>query len=193
MFAKHAGHIIMTSSSKWFGKYFSDLHPLLQQLHLNGGVLSGSVEIKFGRGLAHFIGHRIAKKLNIPTEDGKHTLQVTIEHVNDELHWSRCFNSTSTLKSIFIPRGEKSNGYWVEHTGAMKLYLTVNIKDQGWYWQPIGVKIKGISIPMWLFPKTKAYKYIDSGKYRFYVSFSLFMLGTVLSYSGFLSPEVHEK
>jgi hypothetical protein len=152
----------MTSSSIWFGRYFSELHPLLQQLHLHGGMLSGDVEIKFGQGLARFVGNRIAKKLDIPTEEGTHLLQVSINHVNDELHWSRCFNETKTLKSIFIPIGEKPTGYWVEHTGAMELHLTVNIINQGWYWQPIGVKLKGIPLPMWLFPKTKAYKYIES-------------------------------
>ena len=181
----------MTSSSLWFGKYFSELHPLLQKLHLDGGTLSGEIDIKYGRGLAHFVGNRLAKKLDIPVKGGKHSLQVTIEHINNELHWSRCFNNANTLKSIFTPIGIKPEGYWVEQTGALKLYLTVNIKEQGWYWQTTMAKFRGIPLPMWLFPRTKAYKYIEEGKYRFHVSFSLILLGTVLSYSGLLSPKIN--
>lgn len=178
----------MTSSSQWFGQSFSELHPLLQQLHMKGGTLAGDIEIQFGQGLAGVIGKRIAKKLDIPTQAGRHSLQVSIAHVNNELHWSRCFNHTKTLTSVFIPIGEKAEGYWIERTGAVELHLTVDIINAGWYWKPIAMKLKGIPLPMWLAPKTKAYKYIESGKYRFHVSFSLLMVGTVLSYSGLLSP-----
>lgn len=179
----------MTSTSKWFGKSFAKLHPLLQELHLKGGLLMGDVNITFGKGLAGFIGRKIAKKLDIPTKEGIHSLQVKINNIDNELHWSRRFNEKKTLNSIFIPVNNKRKGYWIEKTGAIQLYLTVDIKNQGWYWKPIKVNVKGIPFPMWLFPKTKAYKYIESGKYRFYVGFSFFMLGTILSYSGLLKPK----
>jgi hypothetical protein len=46
---------------------------------------------------------------------------------------------------------------------------------------------------MWLAPKMQAYKCIEAGKYRFYVGFSFFMLGTIFSYSGLLSAETERK
>ncbi len=42
----------MTSAKKWFGEYFTALHPLIQELHTHGGSLTGDVKIKFGSGLA---------------------------------------------------------------------------------------------------------------------------------------------
>ncbi len=143
--------------------------------------------------LAGLLGKRLAKKLDIPTTEGTHSLRVVIKHIDNKLHWSRCFDNTKILNSIFIPVGNKSNGHWEEQTGAIQLYLKVNIKNQGWYWKPIKIKIKGVPFPMWLLPKTNAYKYIESGKYKFHVGFSLFTLGTILSYSGLLTPNIEGK
>ena len=181
----------MTPAKKWFGKHFKELHPLIQELHTHGGSLTGDVKIKFGSGLAGVLGKRFAKNLGIPTTAGIHSLRVVIKHTDNKLHWSRCFDNTKVFNSKFIPVGNKLNGHWEEKTGAIQLYLTVNIKNQGWYWKPI--KIKGLRVPMWLLPKMKAYKYIESGKYKFYVCFSFFMLGTILSYSGLLAPSMGEK
>jgi hypothetical protein len=183
----------MTPTKKWFGKHFTALHPLIQELHTHGGSLTGDVNIKFGAGVAGLVGKRLAKKLEIPSTEGIHSLKVVIKHTDDKLHWSRCFDNTQVLNSVFTPVRNKSNGYWEEKTGAIELYLKVDIKNQGWYWKPIKTKIKGIPLPMWLLPKTTAYKYIESDKYKFYVGFSFFTLGTFLSYSGLLTPHVKGK
>lgn len=180
----------MTSTSQWFGDTFSELHPLLQQLHLHGGSLTGDVTLQFGKGIAGWLGRRLAKKLTIPTESGVYPFTVIIKHTDKQLHWGRCFNNRHTVTSIFTPVGNKQTGYWIESTGAIQLYLTVNIHHQGWYWQPLKMKLHNIPLPMRLMPKTTAYKYIEAGQYRFHVSFSWWIFGTLLSYSGLLSPEV---
>ena len=41
-------------------------------------------------------------------------------------------------------------------------------------------------MPLWLLPETTAYKCIEGGRYRFCVSISLLLLGTVLSYGRLL-------
>ena len=41
-------------------------------------------------------------------------------------------------------------------------------------------------MPLWLLPETTAYKCIEGGRYRFCVSISLPLLGTVLSYGWLL-------
>ena len=48
----------------WFGDKFSNLHPLLQKLHTEGGRLTGDVEIYYGKGRARVSGGRLAKKMN---------------------------------------------------------------------------------------------------------------------------------
>lgn len=181
----------MSSSlvSDWFGENFFELHPLLQQLHETGGVLSGNVHVKVASGIAGYLGRRIANKLCIPIDQCEQSFSVSITHHPDGLHWDRCFN-TSKISSVFLPKGSIKNGYWLETTGVFKLHLTVDINDGSWYWRCVSIKFKNITMPLCLLPRVNAYKKIDGEKYRFYVGFNLPIFGEVLSYSGLLSPVI---
>lgn len=96
------------------------------------------------------------------------------------------------MKSIFTPVGTIEDGYWAEQTGVLKLHLTVDIKNGGWHWRCLSIRFLGLPLPVWLFPKSKAYKTIEDELYRFYVGFSLPVLGELLSYSGQLDAEFGE-
>lgn len=178
----------MSSSlvSDWFGEKFVELHPRLQELHKSGGVLSGKVNVKIATGIAGYFGKQLAKKFGIPFHSHEQSFSVAITHHLDGLHWDRCFNE-DPMCSIFVPIGTIKNGYWLETTGVFKLHLTVDIKDGGWYWRCVSIKFKNITIPLCLLPRVNAYKKIEHEKYRFYVGFSLPMLGEILSYSGLLN------
>lgn len=125
--------------SDWFGEKFFELHPLLQQLHRTGGVLSGEVKVIRANGIAGYLGHRIANKFAIPIDPCEQSFSVSITHHADGLHWDRSFNN-SQMQSIFLPVGTLKSGYWLETTGNFKLHLTVDIKDDGWYWRCIKIK-----------------------------------------------------
>lgn len=176
---------------KWFGEKFLELHPLLQKLHTKGGKLTGEVKIHYGNGLAGIIGRRLAKKMNLPGE-GAHQLQVDISHSDDGLYWGRCFNNQASVISLFKPVGTIKKGHWVETTGPLTMNLTVDILEGGWYWRCLKVAFMGVPVPIWLIPKATAYKIIDSGEYRFYVQFSLPVLGALVSYQGLLQAEYNE-
>ncbi len=176
--------------SDWFGADFVKLHPLLQQLHKQGGQLAGKVEIARPAGLAGALGKALAGKLGIPTQTGEHDLLVTISHQPDGLCWDRCFNHQSTMHSTFVPTGQLPDGYWLESSGPVQLYLTVDTDQGGWHWRCLKMKVHGLRLPLWLMPKTTAYKTIEGDKYRFYVGFSLPLLGTLLSYSGLLTARI---
>ena len=171
----------------WFGASFTKLDPLIQKIHLHGGVLEGNVRIFTGSGLAGVIGKRLAKKIGVPTEKHIASFKVSINHTKESLLWDRTFNDTE-MKSVFTPHKSFPNGYWTEDSSGIRLKLTVRIKDGGWHWVQQGISVKGIPMPLWLFPKTTAYKTISNGKYLFSVSFSLPLLGKLLSYSGELKP-----
>jgi len=175
-----------TPSSHWFGQRFSELHPLLQALHVNGGTLSGPVTITLGDGLAAIVGRRLGTKLGIPVDGNQHTLQVTLSHRSDGLHWDRCFDGDHWMRSLFEPVGQWPDGHWLETTGPIKLRLTVDIRDGGWYWRVLKGQIGGVTLPAWLLPNTTAFKRIEDGRYRFHVSIAMPLLGTVLSYGGLL-------
>ena len=98
-------------------------------------------------------------------------------------------DNTQTMKSLFTPVGTMEDGHWVEQTGPLTLRLTVDIIDRGWHWRCLGFRFLGIPLPAWLFPNSQAYKTIEDGKYRFYVGFSLPVLGLLLSYGGVLEAK----
>jgi hypothetical protein len=170
--------------TEWFGESFAGLNPLLQKLHQEGGVLSGQVDVSYGRGIAGFMGRRIAKKLGVPLVPGKVNLIVTISHDVYSLHWNRLFGNLQKMNSTFIPYGHYPNGFWRETTGDLTLELGVEIKQGAWCWRQRRIRYMGIPLPQLLMPKTKAYKKLVNGKYRFYVSVRLPLLGEVLQYSG---------
>ena len=172
------------SVTKWFGDSFEKLDPLLQQLHRKGGCLNGDVTLAVENG---FVGRRVAKALGLPLKSGIYTFSVEISHINDQLHWSRTFEGTMKMKSVFEPHGLYPTGYWSEKTGAVSLDMNVDIVDGGWHWKQRSIRVYGITLPLWLFPKSKAYKYIEEGCYYFSVEFSLPILGKLVGYSGKLS------
>jgi Domain of unknown function (DUF4166) len=177
---------------EWFGEAFSDLHPQLQFLHCYGGSLHGDVNLDFGKGFAAVLGRRFAKRLGIPVQAGKHELQVKIHHLDNALHWSRCFNQQHTLTSVFKPFGSYPSGYWLEKTGPVVLELTVDILDHGWHWRVQCVRLFGLRLPLILFPKSVAYKKIVDNQYEFHVSFSIPLLGQLLCYHGQLAMSSNE-
>lgn len=168
----------------WFGEGFIGLHPLLQRLHRQGGVLEGEVELATGAGLAGWLGRRLAGKLGIPLGARRVPLRVDIHCDESGLHWNRRFAGSATLVSLFRPVGRWPDGHWEECTGALRLALQVDTRDGGWRWVPIAAWVRGIRIPLALLPRTAAYKRIEGGRYHFYVGFSLPGLGELFSYSG---------
>lgn len=181
-----------TPVEQWFGAQFAGLHPLLQKLHLHGGQLSGIVEIHIGRGLAGIIGAALARKFSIPAKPGSHGFAVNIFHAADGLHWHRCFDRKTPMQSLFVPVGQLPDGYWIESNGPIRMALTVDVVDGGWYWRPQKIWLHGVRMPLWLLPRTTANKRIENGRYRFCVSLSVPLLGTVLSYGGLLQATIVE-
>ncbi len=185
----HAG----TAARAWFGGGFSRLHPLLQRLHTEGGVLEGPVDIELGSGLAGWLGRRLAAKMGLPPGSGRCVLRVTIEHRAGQLVWARRFTNPVSgrfrdVVSVFEPQGRHPDGHWRERTGGLNFRLTVDVpEDGGWHWRVLGARIGAVPVPVRLFPQSRAYKRIEDGRYRFHVGFVMPVLGPLLSYSGLLA------
>jgi Domain of unknown function (DUF4166) len=175
----------------WFGPHFSDLHPLLQRLHREGGCLSGTVEFATESGIAGLIGKRIMRRLGV-SDRRPHRLSVTIRNSEEGLHWSRRFDDGAQVVSLFRPIGRLPDGYWLERAGPIELKLAVDIVDGGWYWRQLGCRIFGVPFPAWLAPRADAHKRIDGEGYRFAVAIALPVVGTVIRYGGTLAPDTRK-
>ncbi len=175
---------------QWFGAGFAELHPLLQQLHRQGGNLHGQVDLQLGKGLAGTLGARLARRWGIAPDHPQVPLKVSIHSSGDTLHWNRYFADAAPMRSSFQPHGSWPDGYWIESTGGIRLALAVDVHDGGWYWRPLKAWVHGVRVPLWLLPRTEAYKRIEAERYHFHVGFSLPLLGLLFSYSGALQLEL---
>ena len=79
------------SVTHWFGEHVTELHPLLQRLHREGGELTGEVEVRYGQGLAGLLGRRLAAKLGLPAASRRCEMHVDIRHSAAGLFWNRRF------------------------------------------------------------------------------------------------------
>lgn len=180
------------AATRWFGPAFDDLHPLLQALHREGGRLRGEVDVGTGRGIAGLLGRRLARKLGIPVDRPRRGFEVQIQHDNDVMSWHRRFDDGGAMSSVFRPVGSYPDGHWLETTGPVQLKLAVDIVDGGWRWRMLGVAVRGLPLPLALFPRVEAFKCVEAGGcYRFGVAFALFPFGALLRYEGVLQPELH--
>ena len=177
---------------RWFGAGFDTLHPLLRALHRRGGELHGTVHVRYGRGLAGWLGHRIARKLGLPADAGSTSLRVRIHSDRHVLHWQRMFGGRLRMDSRFVPVGHWPDGYWLEQTGALQLRLAVDTHDGGWSWRPLGYRLSGIPIPGFLMPRVVAGKTIENDLYRFEVVVTLPWLGILVAYGGLLAHQFAE-
>jgi hypothetical protein len=138
---------------------------------------------------AGWIGTRLTRKLGIPEEARSYGFEVDIRHDADALHWHRSFDNGVRASSVFRPVGTWPKGYWIERTGFLRMRLTVDVIDGGWYWRGLGAEVHRLPLPLRLFPRSKAYKRIEAGRYFFCVEFVFPWVGRVLRYAGTLDAK----
>lgn len=178
-----------TAVQAWFGNAFGELHPALQALHRDGGVLRGEVGIVTGRALGGWLGRRVARRLGVPLGRARRGFEVRIEHDAKAMRWTRRFDDGSVLVSVFEPMGRYPHGEWRERNGAVTLRLGVDTDGGGWRWRLRGVSLRGIPLPRWPL-RMQAWKRIErDGGYRFCVAFALAGGGLLLRYEGVLRVE----
>lgn len=184
------------STVTWFGPHFTELHPLLQSLHRDGGILRGQVELKVGKGMAGWLGRRIAKGMGISAHlvaAGRCDFSLEVSHRDQTMFWCRTFgadlrssnNEASVVESQFKPIGDFQTGYWVEQHGHLRLRLGVELDQHGgWRWRLLRLSWFGLPLPLFAFPSLQAKKTVSDGGYLFEVAFHFPLLGFLFSYSG---------
>ncbi len=175
----------MHAVERWFAEGFERLHPRLRDLHRHGGELEGPVRIEYGRGLAGWLGRRIARRMGVPPGRDTAQLRVRIGSDANVLHWHRVFDDAFDMRSTFVPVGHWPDGHWLESTGRLRLALAVESADGGWRWRTRATWWRGLRVPLAVLPRVSAGKRIDPDEgYVFDVGVRLPGIGLLFAYSG---------
>jgi hypothetical protein len=181
--------MIQSPALHWLGAQADALDPLLRELHARGGVLRGQVHFEYGAGPAGLLGRGLARRLGLRLSPGMHAFEVWIRHDSKSMHWDRCFEGGTWLRTVFTPVGTWPDGYWVERIGGLRIALTVEVSDGAWHWRLLDLNWHGLPLPRGLLRIT-AYKRAEQGRYRFHAGFALAGIGQLFAYEGLLEADL---
>ena len=157
------------------GDDFHKLPSLLRLAHTGAKRLEGCVSVKRGGKLANLI----CNVFGFPLENNKTHLVVECSHFTDKMQWVRYFDGFK-MSSHFISKKQ----CLVEKLGPLSLEFNAIANGATLEYQFSKTKLFGIVLPSIFSPKITAYEQEAAGKYLFFVSVHMFMVGLVLSYGG---------
>ena len=161
--------------STHMGDDFSRLSPLLRLAHTGTKRLEGTVSVKRGGKLANLI----CKVFGFPVENPETHLIVECSHFNDRMEWVRYFDGFKMSSSFIV-----DSHYLVEKLGPLAMSFKAIANDGTLEYQFARTKLFGIPLPSIFSPKIIAYEQEIDGKYQFFVSVNMLIVGFVLSYGG---------
>jgi hypothetical protein len=157
------------------GDDFNRLSPLLKLAHTGTKRLEGRVSVKRGGKVANIM----CKVFRFPAENPETHLIVECSHFSDRMEWVRYFDGFK-MSSNFI----MDSHYLVERLGPLAMNFKAMVNDGKLEYQFGRTKLFGIPLPSILSPKIIAYEQEIDGKYQFFVSVNMLIVGFVLSYGG---------
>ncbi len=165
----------MNILSAHMGDDFNKLPSLLRLAHTGSKRLEGKICVKRGGKLAKLI----CTLFGFPAEKPDTHLVVECSHYNDRMEWVRYFDGFK-MSSRFISESH----YLIERLGPLSMSFKAVAKDATLEYQFASTKLFGIPLPSIFSPKIIAYEKEVDGKYQFFVSVNMFIVGLVLSYGG---------
>ena len=157
------------------GDDFNKLPYLVRLSHTGSKKLCGNISVKRGGRLAHVI----CSVFGFPVENPETQLVVECSHFNDGMEWVRYFDGFK-MSSNFISEGH----YLVERLGPLSMRFKAVANGATLEYQFSRTKLFGIPLPSIFSPKIIAYEQEIDGRYKFFVSVNMFIVGLVLSYGG---------
>lgn len=103
-------------------------------------------------------------------------------------HWQRHFGDHLMYTIQYQGQG-KQQWLLVERFGYFRFAMAVVVKEQQLHLVMRQWSCFGIKLPLFLAPKIKAYEYQQDDKFHFHVEISLFLIGLLVMYTGFLTPD----
>ena len=162
------------------GPDFERLDPLIQAAHRGRIRLSGTVEVKRGRG----VGGWLAGILKMPASNPACAMVVEGDHQPDVMLSSRDFAGRKMVSAF-----RRDGAYLTERMGPIALRLKPFVENGSLVYRLISARIGFLPIPAFLQPRLAAWERETDNLYDFEVDIGLHVLGRLIRYRGRLRLE----
>jgi NAD(P)-dependent dehydrogenase (short-subunit alcohol dehydrogenase family) len=152
----------------------------MHRVHADAGA-SGEAIVKRGSGM---IARCIAWFLRFPPA-GRHALHVAFTERDGVERWTREFGRYS-----FSSRLSGRAGHLVEQFGPLRFRFELPSDEHGLAMRMVGWSWLGLPLPLALAPRSHAREWQEDGSFRFDVPIALPLVGLVVHYSGWLTPDM---
>jgi hypothetical protein len=157
------------------GPDFARLDPLIQATHRGRIRLSGTVEVKRGRGL----GGWLAGILKMPASNPACAMVVDGDHQPDVMLWSRDFAGHKMVSAF-----RRDGAYLTERMGPIALRLKPVVQNGSLIYRLVSARVGFLPLPGLLKPHLEASERESDGCYDFAVDVGLPLIGRLIRYRG---------
>jgi len=183
-------HIREVAAAPLFERVFGAAWPPLEapwvRLHeiYDADTFIGESVVESGEGFAVRMS---ARTLRLPAP-GTVPVTVSMTRIGDQERWCRTFGD-STFKTTLYRKSDDGPGTLRERFGPARFRMRLVEEDGTVHWHLEGWSVLGIALPLVLAPTSIASETLDeTGRYRFAVRVSLWRLGVLFAYTGWLEP-----
>jgi hypothetical protein len=173
------------------GTAFEQLAAPIQRVHLDDGVarFQGECDVD---GATRFVGKLIAKVIGFPKSGNTVPIKVSVEsRPNSEGHaierWTRTIGKRSFSSALFAGSG-KFEHLLCEQFGPARFAIALERDGDDLHWEMRSWTMFGISMPLWLAPRSTANERIVNDRFYFSVDLSHPLVGRIVRYQGWLVP-----
>lgn len=168
------------------GSDFERLPRPIQDLHDVSDSMAAGGQCEIARG-SHFLVPLIAGLFRLPPAGRAVPVTVTFRRQAEKEIWHRRFGQAEmkTLQEAcpLLP------GHIIERFGPLACRLEIECSQDGLRLLPHGLRLFGLPLPRWLWPRVAAGERVEAGRFTFDVAIGLPWVGLLVHYSGQLSPK----
>lgn len=170
---------------RMLGDAWRVLAPTVREMHSGIESAEGRARVHRGRGpFALFAG----AMMSFPPAAADIPVRVTFEQTPGGEVWRRTFGCHSIQSHQYEGRG-KSERLIVERFGALEFAMALVVDGDQMRLVTRRWSVLGITLPLWLAPRSNAYEYEEDGVFHFFVEITHPLAGLIVRYSGWLKPQ----
>lgn len=162
------------------GSEWNALDEPVRRMHGDAPRLRARGEADVG-GAANTAARLLRYVVGLPAPGTQRPLEFSIEREGNREIWKRNFTG-STMRSVLGPAGDRLR----EQLGPMAFLFDLHRDDNAIDWKLRSVRLLGIPLPQWMSGEVLSRSGSRDGRYAFEVDVQLPLIGTLVSYRGWL-------